>query len=51
MLQVLADPAAAQARALRLQQAVGRRFTVAAMTDAVLEVYASVTPALRRGAA
>ena len=50
MLEMLDDPAAAQAKALRLQQAVGRRFTVAAMTDAVLELYASVTPALRLGA-
>ncbi len=51
MLRMLDDPAAAQAKALRLQQAVGRRFTVAAMTDAVLEVYASVMPALRQDAA
>ena len=51
MLGMLGDPAAAQAKALRLQQAVGRRFTVAAMTDAVLELYASVMPALRLGAA
>jgi glycosyltransferase involved in cell wall biosynthesis len=40
MLEVLADPAAARARALRLQQVVARRFTIAAMTDAVFEVYA-----------
>jgi glycosyltransferase involved in cell wall biosynthesis len=44
MLDVLDDPAAAQARALRLQQAVAERFTVAAMTDAVLELYASSLP-------
>ena len=44
MLGVLDDPAAAKAKALRLQQAVGRRFTVAAMTDAVLELYASAMP-------
>jgi glycosyltransferase involved in cell wall biosynthesis len=42
MLEALADPAAAQAKALRLRAAVGRRFTVAAMADAVLELYASV---------
>jgi glycosyltransferase involved in cell wall biosynthesis len=47
MLQALEDPAAARAKALRLQQAVGRRFTVAAMTDAVLELYESVRPPLR----
>jgi glycosyltransferase involved in cell wall biosynthesis len=51
MLGMLGDLAAAQAKTLRLQQAVGRRFTVAAMTDAVLEVYASVMPALRQDAA
>ncbi len=44
MLRTLADPAAARAKAARLQEAVGRRFTVAAMTDAVLGVYASVSP-------
>jgi glycosyltransferase involved in cell wall biosynthesis len=42
MLEMLGDPPAAQARALRLRQAVAQRFTVAAMTDAVLELYASV---------
>jgi glycosyltransferase involved in cell wall biosynthesis len=42
MLDVLDRPGAAQATALRLRAAVGRRFTVAAMTDAVLEHYASV---------
>ena len=41
MLEVLDDPAAAQARAQRLQQAVAKRFTVAAMTDAVLDLYAA----------
>ena len=41
MLEVLNDPAGAQARAQRLQQAVGGRFTVAAMTDAVLDLYAA----------
>lgn len=39
MLAVLGDPAAAKARALRLREEVGRRFTVAAMTDAVLDLY------------
>jgi glycosyltransferase involved in cell wall biosynthesis len=42
MLDVLDRPGAAQATALPLRAAVGRRFTVAAMTDAVLEHYASV---------
>lgn len=42
MLEVLDRPIAAQARALRLRHTVGRRFTVAAMTDAVLDLYASV---------
>jgi glycosyltransferase involved in cell wall biosynthesis len=46
MLEVLDEPVAAQARALRLQQAVAERFTVAAMTDAVLELYASVSASL-----
>ena len=43
MLRTLVDPAAARAKAARLQEAVGQRFTVAAMTDAVLGVYASVS--------
>jgi glycosyltransferase involved in cell wall biosynthesis len=42
MLDVLDNPAAAQARALHLQQAVGERFTITAMTGAVLDVYAAV---------
>jgi hypothetical protein len=42
MLDVLDRPEAAQSNALKLRAAVGRRFTVAAMTDAVLELYASV---------
>jgi glycosyltransferase involved in cell wall biosynthesis len=42
MLDVLDRPGAAQSNALQLRAAVGRRFTVAAMTDAVLELYASV---------
>jgi glycosyltransferase involved in cell wall biosynthesis len=41
MLEVLDDPATAQARALRLQRAVAERFTIAAMTDAVLDLYAA----------
>lgn len=44
MLRTLADPAVARAKAARLQEVVGSRFTVAAMTDAVLGVYASVRP-------
>jgi glycosyltransferase involved in cell wall biosynthesis len=44
MLGTLADPAAAQAKAARLQEVVGSRYTVTAMTDAVLGVYASVRP-------
>jgi glycosyltransferase involved in cell wall biosynthesis len=50
MLETLDDSAAARAKALRLQQAVGERFTVAAMTDAVLKLYASVMPAIRPAA-
>lgn len=46
MLEVLDDPAAAQARAERLQQAVAERFTVTAMTDAVLDLYASAWASL-----
>jgi glycosyltransferase involved in cell wall biosynthesis len=42
MREVLDDPRAARARALRLQGAVGSRFTVAAMTDAVLDLYDAV---------
>ena len=42
MLEVLGHPAAARASALRLQQAVGRRFTVTAMTDEVLDLYDTV---------
>lgn len=45
MLALLDDPAAAADRAARLRQAVGARFTVAAMTEAVLDVYQSVAPA------
>jgi glycosyltransferase involved in cell wall biosynthesis len=41
MLEALAEPAAAQARALHLQDAVAQRFTIATMTDAVLGVYAT----------
>lgn len=36
---VLADPAGAQERARELREAVQRKFTVAAMTDAVLDFY------------
>jgi glycosyltransferase involved in cell wall biosynthesis len=42
MLDAVANPVAAQGRALRLKWSVGRRFTVAAMTDAVLDLYAAV---------
>jgi hypothetical protein len=38
----LDDPAAARARALRLRKAVASRFTVSAMTEAVLDVYTEV---------
>ena len=37
-------PIVAQARALRLRHTVGRRFTVAAMADAVLELAAAGAP-------
>ena len=46
--ELLADPAAAAGRAQRLQAAVARRFSVAAMTDGVLAFYAE---AARRAAA
>jgi glycosyltransferase involved in cell wall biosynthesis len=42
MLDALDEPATARAQALRLQQAVASRFTVSAMTDAVLELYDAV---------
>jgi glycosyltransferase involved in cell wall biosynthesis len=48
MIELLDDPAAAHAHALRLQQTVGQRFTVAAMTDAVLDLYASVVGPARQ---
>ncbi|HYD15893.1 MAG TPA: glycosyltransferase family 4 protein, partial [Hyphomicrobium sp.] len=41
MQQVLADPDGASARAVELREAVQRKFTVAAMTDAVLDFYRS----------
>jgi glycosyltransferase involved in cell wall biosynthesis len=48
MLELLDDPAAAQARARRLRQAVSQRFTVVAMADAVLELYASIAGPARQ---
>lgn len=51
MLEVMENPIAAQARALRLKWSVGRRFTVAAMSDAVLELYGSVLAATARATA
>lgn len=42
MLAVLDEPLAMQARACRLHEAVAERFTIAAMTDAVLDLYAMV---------
>jgi glycosyltransferase involved in cell wall biosynthesis len=50
MMDVLDHPAAAQANALRLRQVIGRRFTVAAMADAVLELYVSVMRPVMMGA-
>jgi glycosyltransferase involved in cell wall biosynthesis len=50
MLDVLDRPGAAQPNAQRLRAAVGRRFTVGAMTDAVLELYASVMRPVMMGA-
>ena len=44
MLHMLDELAAVRAQAARLQQSVGSRFTVAAMADGVLELYASVRP-------
>ena len=40
MLDVLADPEAARARAGRLRESVARRLTVCGMTDGVLDLYA-----------
>jgi glycosyltransferase involved in cell wall biosynthesis len=40
---VLADPAAANARAVELRAAVQRKFTVAAMTDQVLDFYRPIS--------
>ena len=51
MLGVLDDAGQARATARRLQQAVGRRFTVAAMTDAVLDLYDAVDAQLSGAAA
>lgn len=42
MLDAAENPIAAQGRALRLKWSVGRRFTVANMSDAVLALYATV---------
>lgn len=39
MLAVLADPAAAHGRASRLRTAIGERFTVARMSDAIMAFY------------
>jgi glycosyltransferase involved in cell wall biosynthesis len=50
MLEMLDNPAAAQTNALRLRQSVGQRFTVVAMADAVLGVYASVLRPVMTGA-
>jgi glycosyltransferase involved in cell wall biosynthesis len=47
MERVLADPAAASVRAVELRDVVGRKFTVAAMTDAVLDFYRSASLARR----
>ena len=41
MHEFLDEPAAAHARAQRLQQIVAKRFTIAAMADAVLDFYAA----------
>ena len=41
MHELLDEPAAAHARAQRLQQIVAKRFTIAAMADAVLDLYAA----------
>jgi len=39
MLEALADPVAARARAARLRESVARRLTVGGMTDGVLDLY------------
>lgn len=44
MERVLADPEGALAQASELREAVQRKFTVAAMTDAVLDFYRSALP-------
>jgi glycosyltransferase involved in cell wall biosynthesis len=41
MLDVLADPDAARARAARLRASVARRLTVGGMTDGILDLYAT----------
>lgn len=48
MLEVLDNPGAAEARAGRLREAVAERFTIEAMTDGVLELYAQVRASLPR---
>jgi glycosyltransferase involved in cell wall biosynthesis len=49
MLEVLDNPGASEARATRLRQAIAERFTIAAMTDGVLDLYAQVRASLARG--
>jgi glycosyltransferase involved in cell wall biosynthesis len=46
MMGVLDDPVAARSRAERLREAVAERFTIAAMTDGVLDLYAQVRASL-----
>jgi glycosyltransferase involved in cell wall biosynthesis len=45
----LTDPAAGQARARRLAAEIGKRFTIDAMTTAILEVYAEAARGRRGG--
>jgi glycosyltransferase involved in cell wall biosynthesis len=48
MLEVLDNPRAAQARAFRVREAIAERFTIEAMTDGVLDLYAQVRALLLR---
>jgi glycosyltransferase involved in cell wall biosynthesis len=48
MMAILDNPVAARSRADRLREAIAERFTIAAMTGGVLEIYAHVRASLLR---
>ena len=49
MMGVLDNPVAARSRADRLREIVAERFTIEAMTDGVLDLYAQVRASLAQG--